>query len=126
MSAVIDAAALLAVLLDETGSDAVLPVLRASLMSAVNLSECCSRAPERGGSVPAVLRAISRFEIAIVPFTLEQGVAAADLREPTRHVGASLGDRACLQLARSKGVAAYTADRRLADLDIGVDIRLIR
>ena len=126
MSAVIDAAALLAVLLDEAGSDAVLPVLRASRMSAVNLSECCSRAPERGASVPAVLRAVSRFEVTIVPFTLDQAVAAADLRASTRHVGASLGDRACLQLAQSKQIPVYTADRRLAELDIGIDIRLIR
>jgi ribonuclease VapC len=123
---VVDASALLAVLLDEQGSDIVIPVLRASRMSAVNLSECCSRAPERGSTAMSVLRAIRRFEITVVPFLDTDAVHVAALREPTRHVGASLGDRACLELARRLGAALFTSDTRLGRLDIGIDIRLIR
>ena len=126
MTVVIDAAALLAVLLHEPGADTVVPVLRASAMSTLNVSECCSRAPERGAGEEAVLRALRRFEIDVVPFDLRQAVGAARLRDATRHVGASLGDRACLELGRSRGLAVFTADRRLAKLDIGIDIRLIR
>ncbi|WP_375404394.1 hypothetical protein [uncultured Sphingomonas sp.] len=60
MTVVIDAAALLAVLLDEPGAEVVLPVLRTSIMSAVNLSESCSRGVERGATIEAVLGATRR------------------------------------------------------------------
>jgi ribonuclease VapC len=123
---VIDASALLAVLLGEKGSDAVVPVLRGSRMSAVNVSECLSRAPERGGTAEGVWRAIRRFEIAVVPFGADEAGRAAALRPLTRHVGASLGDRAFLGLAGQLGAKALTADQRLGKLDIDIDIQLIR
>ncbi len=95
-------------------------------MSAVNASECCSRAVERGGSAEGVIAIIRSFEVQIVPFDMDEAIAAAALRPLTRHVGASLGDRACLAAAQARGVGVYTGDRRLAELDIGVDVRLIR
>lgn len=126
MSVVVDAAALLALLLAEYGGDVVLPVLRGSAMSAVNASECCSRAVERGATAAAVLAILQSYEINIVPFDLAQATDAADLRPVTRHLGLSLGDRACLALARSLRLPIYTSDRWMAKLDIGIDIRLIR
>jgi PIN domain nuclease of toxin-antitoxin system len=126
MSAVIDASALLATLLDEDGAEAVIPVMRGSAMSAVNASECFSRAVDRGAAAKAVAAMLRDFEIEIVPFGLEDAAAAADLRPKTKHVGASLGDRACLALAMKLGQALYTGDRRLAELDLDIDIRLIR
>lgn len=46
----------------------------------------------------------------------------------TRAAGLSLGDRACLALARRLGVTALTAERRWADVAgvAGVEVRLIR
>jgi PIN domain nuclease of toxin-antitoxin system len=46
----------------------------------------------------------------------------------TRAAGLSLGDRACLALARRLGVRALTAERRWADVArvAGVEVRLIR
>lgn len=38
----------------------------------------------------------------------------------------SLGDRACLALARTRGVPAMTSDRTWTQLQIGIEIRLIR
>lgn len=38
----------------------------------------------------------------------------------------SFGDRACLALGKALGLSVLTADRKWHDLDIGVDIRLIR
>lgn len=128
MTAIIDAAALLALLLDEPGGETVLPILRASTMSAVNVSESCSRGVERGATITAVFDAIRRFEISVVPFDNAQAKVAAELRPPTKHVGSSLGDRACLALARLRGLPIYTADRRMGLLQsqLGIDIRLIR
>lgn len=128
MTVVIDAAALLAVLLDEPGAAAVLPVLRASTMSAVNVSEACSRAVERGATIEAVLDAVRNFEVAVIPFDLAQARLAAELRPGTRHVSSSLGDRACLALAQLRSLPIYTADRRMGSLDgqLGFSIQLIR
>ena len=128
MTVVIDAAALLAVLLDERGAEVVLPVLRTSIMSAVNLSEACSRGVERGATIEAVLGAAKRFEVVVVPFDPAQAQRAAELRPETRHAGSSLGDRACLALAQIRSLPIYTADRRMGSLDgrLDVAIRLIR
>lgn len=126
MSAVIDAAAMLAVLLNERGGEQVIPVLNGGAMSAINVSECCSRAVERGSDADEVIRLVQSFDVGIVPFGLAEARRAADLRPRTRHVGASLGDRACLDLAATFRLPLYTSDRRLAQLDLGIEIRLIR
>ena len=128
MTVVLDAAALLALLLSEKGSDVVAAVVRGGIMSAVNVSECCSRGLERGSTIEAVTRAVRRFEIVVVPLGLDLAVRAAELRPLTRHVGSSLGDRACLALAETRGLPIYTADTRMGRLQgqLGIDIRLIR
>lgn len=128
MSGVIDASALLAVLLEEPGGDMVLPLLRGAVMSAVNVSESASRGAERRLPEGAILRIVTRFEIEVAPFDLSLAIATADLRPLTRAAGASLGDRACLALAAQREVPLFTADRRLGSLagQLDIDIRLIR
>lgn len=128
MNAVIDAAALLCVNLDEPGSEQVLPILRDGLMSALNLFESCSRGYERGVAIASVVHAVRRFELVVVPFDAEQAIEAAELRQVTRTIGVSLGDRACLALGRRRGVPIFTGDRRMARVDpaLGLDVRLIR
>lgn len=126
MIAVIDAAALLALLLDEPGGELVTAILRGGVMSAVNVSECFVRAVDRGAQASSVSLIVESFEMEIVPFDLTEARRAAEIRPLTRHVGASLGDRACLALAQSRQLPLYTGDRRLAELDLGIDIRLIR
>jgi len=51
---------------------------------------------------------------------------AAALRPRTDALGLGLGDRACLALAQALGVPAMAADRAWANLDVGVDVVLIR
>ncbi len=106
----------------------MLAVIRRSLMSAVNLSECCARGVERGAGAGEVLAIVRSFDVQVAAFELEDALEAARLRAPTRAVGASLGDRACLALARRHDLPVMTSDRRLADVDpaLGIDIRLIR
>lgn len=128
MTVVVDASAVMALMLDESGAGIVADVIRTSLMSSVNLSECCARAVERGASPDAVLSIVHGYEVVIVPFTLDEALETARLRQPTRPVGASLGDRACMALGRMRKIPIFTSDRRLADIDpgLGIDIRLIR
>ncbi|WP_088181657.1 type II toxin-antitoxin system VapC family toxin [Sphingobium sp. Z007] len=123
---VLDSSALLALLLDERGGEVVLPVARNAVMSSVNLSEVIERGVANEHSADGLTLQIERFGVSINAFDRDQAIAAANLRPLTRHRGLSLGDRACLALAQTLNVPVLTADRLWADLDIGVDIRLIR
>ena len=128
MTVVVDASAIMAVMLGEPGTEKVLAVVRRSLMSAINVSECCARGVERGASADEVLSIINSYEVQILSFELEDALAAAQLREPTRAIGASLGDRACLALGRRYELPVLTGDRRLAEIHpaLGIAVRLIR
>ena len=99
--------------------------MRGSAISALNASECFQRIVDRGFTADAVTGLLIQFEIEVVSFDLVQAAAVADLRTRTKSVGASLGDRAFLNLAAKRG-SGYTADRRLAELNIDIDVRLIR
>jgi PIN domain nuclease of toxin-antitoxin system len=62
----------------------------------------------------------------IIEFDAEQAIIAASFDSLTRKYGLSLGDRACLALAKSKNLPVLTADKVWKELDLGVKIRLIR
>ncbi|WP_051758091.1 hypothetical protein [Prauserella rugosa] len=53
-------------------------------------------------------------------------LATAELWPHTRHQGLSLGDRACLALAQRLDRPALTADQAWKNLDLAVDVQLIR
>lgn len=101
-------------------------LIGAAGLSTVNLAEVLTRLAERGASLPDVRRQIAELGLTIAAFDEEAAVLTAGLRPATRHLGLSLGDRACLALAQREGVAAVTADRAWAGLDLGVQIVLIR
>ena len=66
------------------------------------------------------------LDLAIRPFDESLAVAAGLLRSATREHGLSLGERACLAMARCEGAAVLTADRTWATLNVGVEVELIR
>ena len=72
-----------------------------------------------------VLDQIEEMGIAWIAFDRETAIAAAGLLRPTAALGLSLGDRACLALARLRNVPAVTADRAWGrlDLDIAIEVR---
>ena len=122
---VLDASAVLALLLDEPGADEVTLRLDGAAMSAANLAEVLTKLVDAGVPLPAASEAIGLLGIRIVPLDADAAFACAQLRPPTRERGLSLGDRACLALAKSLGVPAWTADRAWSDVD-GVEVRQIR
>lgn len=95
-------------------------------VSAVNLSEILSTLAEDGLTEQQVDATISPLELRIVAFDETQARDAARLRSITKRLGLSLGDRACLALARALKKPAATADRAWSKLDIGAEIILIR
>jgi PIN domain nuclease of toxin-antitoxin system len=48
------------------------------------------------------------------------------LIDQTRHFGLSLGDRACLALAMERKATVYTTDKVWKNLDLGIEIVVIR
>jgi len=123
---VIDASALLALLNDEPGTDVVAEALPQGIISAVNLSEVIAKLCDAGMPEKAIHQALQPLGIEIVPFDEEQAYQAGLLRTSTHDFGISLGDRACLSLAKKLGIDALTADRAWTELSIGTTIKVIR
>ena len=123
---VLDASALLCFLFVETGEDRVAAILAEARMSAVNLSEVVAKLIDRGVDATDVLSRLSTLPIDVIPFEREAAAVAGTMRKQTREFGLSLGDRACLALAKSIGGIAVTTDRAWARLEIGVEVDVVR
>jgi ribonuclease VapC len=124
--AVLDASALVAFLRDEPGADKVAAVLTRSCISAVNLAETISKMAERGLGIEDVSYQIERLRVEVIPFDGGQAKVVASLWKPTRAVGASLGDRACLALAMQHSLPAFTAEREWGKCGLNVEVVKIR
>ncbi len=122
----LDASALLAVMLGESGADAVSAVLDRAMIGAVNLSEVVAKLQDRGVPDDAIDQSLADLTLTVVPFDQRQAVCAGKLRSATKSVGLSLGDRACLSLAQTVGAIAITTDRAWTKLSIDVEIALAR
>jgi ribonuclease VapC len=123
--AILDSSAILALLLAEPGTDKVSAALPGALVSTVNFAEVVSKLCERGMPAEDARAVIESIGVEIVDFNLEQAYVAGDLRNSTRSAGLSLGDRACLALARLRNLPAITADMAWRSLT-GFEIILIR
>jgi PIN domain nuclease of toxin-antitoxin system len=123
---VLDASALLGLLNAEQGSDLVQDRLPQSIISAVNLAEVVTRLSILGMPEKAIRETMDLLALEIFAFDEKQAFEAGFLSIYTRPLGLSFGDRACLALARSIQAVAVTADRAWKELEIGVEIELIR
>lgn len=122
----LDASALLAFLFREEGHEKVAGTLSEALLSTVNLSEVLGRFARDGHDPAVMLEHLRRSPISIVAFTSDHAARAAALLPLVQKHGLSLGDRACLALAQAQGIPAVTADRVWSQVDIGLDIVLVR
>ena len=124
--AVLDTSAFLAVFKNEPGADRVVAVMHDCVMSSVNAAEIHAKLTEWG--MPPELRdqAFALIPATIVDFDMGLARTAGGMRGPTKSLGLSLGDRACLALARREGVPAITADQAWAKVEVGVTVSLIR
>ncbi len=122
----VDASALLALLLREPGWERCRRG-RAPMTSAVNWSEVSQKAWSRGVDSAEVLSAVSSAGLGILPLTQERAEGTARLWSATRELGLSLADRACIALALELERPAVTADHTWAALQVeGLDVQCIR
>lgn len=123
---VLDASALLAFVNGEPGADKVAAVLGEAMISAVNFAEAAAKLTLRGGSAERALGELTEAELEVVDFDRALAISTGALAAATRQDGLSLGDRACLALARRDNAVAFTADRTWRKLSIGIEIQFIR
>jgi PIN domain nuclease of toxin-antitoxin system len=122
---VLDASAVLALILDESGAANVAARLGGSRLSTVNFAEVAQRLADRwpDAQVGAVLSALP---CEVIDFDRATAMRTGLMRRSTKAHGLSLGDRACLALAERLEAPVLTADRAWAELDLGVEVVLIR
>lgn len=122
----LDASAVLAMMLGEDGGDQVRERLAASQISAVNLSEVVAKLQEGGVPDEVITSSLAELNFDVLAFDQSQAVRAGLLRTATRSIGLSLGDRACLSAAESCDAAAVTADRAWSKLEVDIAIEVLR
>ena len=129
---VLDASAVLAYLHGEPGAGTVSEAMaEVSVVSAANWAEVLSKFADEGEDPDAIAERLefegmlsSGFEV--FPVTAIDAKMIARLRPLTRSAGLSLADRACLTLALRLGYGVLTADRQWSNLDLGLEVKLIR
>ncbi|HEV3077178.1 MAG TPA: PIN domain-containing protein [Thermoanaerobaculia bacterium] len=116
---VLHTSAFLALEKEGPGGDRVAEVLeRRAVMSAFNWLEVLVG---WGELLPEALQLLAGTAVVVVSFEEEDAWAAAKLSA----TGLSLGTCACLVTARTVGLPVLTADKAMADLDVGVTIEVI-
>jgi ribonuclease VapC len=122
---VVDASAVLALLLGERIDKVDRAVIARGYISTVNLAETLTKLVSIGNTVTGS-DALEALDLRIVAYDEPQAERTAQLWPATRQAGLSLADRACLALGLSLRLPVVTADRAWARLKLGMDIRLIR
>ena len=98
------------------------------LLSGVNAAEVVAKLADKDRPAAALRQVVAHIGAECIPFDAAQATEAGLLRPLTRHLGLSLGDRACLALARLRGAAVITTDRPWLQLaqPLGLSIECIR
>lgn len=122
----LDASAVLALMLGEAGGDQVRERLASSQISSVNLSEVVAKLQEGGVPDEVITSSLVELDFDVLNFDQSQAVRAGLLRTATRSIGLSLGDRACLSAAEARNAVAVTTDRAWSKLEAGIAIEVLR
>jgi len=109
---VLDASALLALIREEPGGEAVAGAIARACMSAVNFAEVVSYLTYAGVPIDQIENMLTPLPVIVVDADVELAWMAGRLRKKTAAAGLSLGDRFCLALAARDGLPAWTADRQ--------------
>ncbi len=122
----LDASAVLAMMLGEDGGDQVRERLASSQISTVNLSEVVAKLQDGGVPDEVITSSLAELNFDVIAFNQSQAVRAGLLRASTRSNGLSLGDRACLSAAESCNAVAVTTDRAWGKLELDIVVEVLR
>lgn len=125
MTVAFDSSALIAVVLDERGGDVAGPLLAEGRVSAVIFAETLGKLAARGFDAAQTRLLFLAAGLQVDAATEADAVSVAGLYELGRR-NVSLADRFCLAHAMSRGLEIVTADRAWRDLELAVDLTLIR
>jgi ribonuclease VapC len=127
MMYVMDASALLALMQGEPGSDVVDELIQNQecVASSVNIAEVGTRLIDKGLAPAHLTRTLKELDVQSIDFDLEQATLCASLRLSTKHVGLSLGDRACLALTQLVEGTAVTGDSAWSDVAEAVGVKML-
>jgi ribonuclease VapC len=123
---VFDASAIIAIINDEVGGKEVISYLKNGVMSAVNFSESVAFLNRASLSIDEARQIIKDLLADIILFDEDQAYLAAELKSSTKKFGLSLGDCACLALAKLRNLPVITADRAWKEVDLGIKIIFLR
>jgi len=131
-SVVLDSAAVLAMIQGERGGDRVESLLSSIepsadvrvAMSWVNWCEVLTRAQRDNPGMTSDELTAALAGVELVPFGAVVAALAASYARVSRAL--SLGDRACLALAKINHATAWTSDRLWLQLALDVPVELIR
>lgn len=126
MVAVLDASALLALLLKEPGKEAVEFVLSEAVISSVNWCEVVQRLIRKGAKTSNLRSDLGALGLSVIAFDVEQAEQTASLLLRGKPYGLSLGDRACIALGSFQSADILTADKIWAEAFPELQIRVIR
>lgn len=127
--AVVDASVVLAYFLNEKSRPAAeQAIIARSAISSVNLAEVMGRLTRDGADPATTEGVLLALPLVVIDFDAPTAIEAGAMIVHTAAFGLSLGDRACLALAKLRRIPALTADRSWlrAAPSIGVEVRLIR
>ena len=122
---ILDSTALIALVGLESGSQQIAGLLKNSAVSAVNLAETANKLLEKGFSQAEVRESLAKLELKVEDWSEAMAYRSTEFTQFNKSHGLSLGDRACLTLAKQLRATAITSDRtwrRLPSLDVRIMI----
>lgn len=126
MSVVLDASAALALLLSEPGSEKVAAAIQGAIISSVNMSEVYAKAVDMAKDIEATRGFFFSLPVRVSGFDEAHALMAGQMRRETRRYGLSFGDRACLATALLEKRPVMTADKAWRNLDLDIEVIVIR
>ena len=127
---VLDASAVIAFLQGEPGHELVQHALQSEpcVVTAANQAEIIAKSLDRGVTAQNIQTILAELAYAVIDIKAEDGVQAGLMRDRTRKLGLSLGDRLCLAVAQRLKAPVLTADRPWLSMakPLGLDIRCVR
>lgn len=123
---VFDTSVVMAILNQEPGQDIGRQHLGGALLSVVNYAEIATNLSRQSLPGAAVKKILTSFDRNVVLLDKATALLAGTLVADTKQYGLSLGDRACLALAVNRNLPVLTSDKAWAEVELPIEVRLIR